>query len=124
MRKNVYNSVVKEVYDKETGEIAKVEVTKHQRIHLDSEPFYMTFINHTAPLFNLKSATAKAVLAYLCNHAEFNTGKISISSQDRVDICTELGIHKSSLSIALNELIEKQLISGQRGKYTINPQIF
>lgn len=124
MRKRVYRSEVKEILDKDTGEICTIEVTKHQTITVDSDSFYMTFIDYTAPLFNLKSTVAKSVLAYLCNRAEFNTGVISLSAQDRTDICEELKIHKSSLSQALAELVHKRLISGTRGKYTINGQIF
>lgn len=36
----------------------------------------------------------------------------------------ELDIKKTTLSNALKELADKNLISGSKGSYTINPQIF
>lgn len=60
----------------------------------------------------------------MCSHATFNTGKISLSSNDRETIRKELGISNASLSIVLKELRNKNLIDGDKGTYTINPQIF
>lgn len=36
----------------------------------------------------------------------------------------ELDIKKTTLSNALKELSDKNLINGNKGSYTINPQIF
>lgn len=60
----------------------------------------------------------------MCNKAAFNTGQISLSSKDRLDLMNELDIKKTTLSNALKELADKNLISGSKGSYTINPQIF
>lgn len=62
MRKNIYESEVKEVVDLETGEIGKIETRKRAKITIDSEPFYMVFIQHIAPFYNLTNGTAKNVL--------------------------------------------------------------
>lgn len=62
MRKTVYNSEVREVVDLETGEVGKVEKVKRAKITIDSEPFYMVFIDHIAPFYNLTNGTAKNVL--------------------------------------------------------------
>lgn len=62
-RKNTYYVETKEVVDLETGEVGVVEQVKHQKISIESEPFYMVFIDYVAPLFNLSNSTAKSVLA-------------------------------------------------------------
>ena len=56
MRKNVYQSTTKIVVDRETGEIAQIETVKKQKIEINSEPFYMVFIDYMAPIFSLKMA--------------------------------------------------------------------
>ena len=101
-----------------------METTKSRKFKLDEEPFYRVYIDNMSPLYDLKSGTVKSVLYYMCAHAEYNTGKISISPMDRDTISRTLGISKSMLSMALKELCAKRIISGSRGTYTINPQIF
>lgn len=123
-RKNTYFVETTEVVDKETGEIGKVENVKKQKITIESEPFYMVFIDYIAPLFNLSNSTAKSVLAWMCSKATFNTGQISLSPSDRETMMKDLNIKKSALSNILKELKEKNLISGDKGTYIINPQIF
>lgn len=123
-RKNIYQVETKEVVDLETGEIGTIETVKKQKISFDSEPFYMVFIDYVAPWYKLSNSTSKNVLAWLCNKAAFNTGQISLSSKDRLDLMNELDIKKTTLSNALKELSDKNLISGDKGSYTINPQIF
>lgn len=124
MRKNTYYSDTKTVVDLETGEIGTVETVKRAKVTIESEPFYMVFIDHIAPFYNLTNGTAKSVLTWLCTNAKFNTGQISLGSEDRKTICKELSISPTTLSNSLKELCEKKLISGKGGSYTINPQIF
>lgn len=124
MRKNTYSSTQTIVVDKTSGEISNIETVKKERIYIESEPFYMVFIDYISPLFNLKNGTSKAVLSLLCCRAEFNTGKVSISSADRKDICDKLDISNNVLSMSLKELNDKKLISGAKGTYIINAQIF
>lgn len=123
-RKNIYQVETKEVVDLETGEVGTIETVKKQKISFDSEPFYMVFIDYVAPLYKLSNATSKNVLAWMCNKATFNTGEISLSSKDRMDLMQELNIKKTTLSNTLKELTDKKLIAGGKGSYTINPKIF
>lgn len=123
-RKTTYSVETKEVIDTQTGEIGKLETTKRQKITIESEPFYMVFIDYIAPLFKLSNSTAKSVLAWMCSRATFNTGQISLSPNDRTQLMQDLNIKKSALSNILKELNDKNLIKGDRGTYTINPQIF
>lgn len=124
MRTNTYYVATKEVADLTTGEIARVEQVKKQKVSFDSEPFYMVFIDYMAPLFNLKNGTSKSVLSKLCELAEFNTGKVNLASATRQEICEQLQIRNNVLSMSLKELCEKKLISGEKGSYIINAQIF
>lgn len=62
-RKITYDSKETTVIDRQTGEIAKVELQKRSKIYVDSEPFYMVFIDYMAPLYDLKNGTSKAVLS-------------------------------------------------------------
>lgn len=124
MRKTTYSSVTKEMCDFTTGEVAQIETMKRQKNSIDDEEFYMTFINMVAPLFELKNGTAKAVLEWMCRNAEFNSGKIIFSADERLRICEDLKISKYTLSMSLKILQEKKLIAGVRGTYRVNPQIF
>lgn len=123
MRKSTYSVETTSVLNSD-GTYSTVETKKKQRIKIESEPFYMVFIDHVAPFYNLKNGTSKSVLCCLCNRAAFNTGKVSLSTADRAEICKELKISKNVLSISLKDLVSKKLITGERGTYTINPQIF
>ena len=123
-RKITYSSEETTVIDRQTGEVAKVELHKRSKVHIDSEPFYMVFIDYMAPLYDLKNGTSKAVLSWLCTHAQFNTGKVSISSEDRKEMAATLNISKVTITQCLKELTTKKLISGKGGTYVINPQIF
>lgn len=123
MRKSTYNVETTTVVGSD-GSVVQMESVKKQRIKINSESFYMVFIDHVAPFFNLKNGTSKSVLGWLCNKAVFNTGQVSLSAADRTNICKELEISKNVLSISLKELVSKRLITGERGSYTINPQIF
>lgn len=112
------------VLDKETGELGTIENRKRYSVTIESEPFYMVFIDYIAPLFSLTNATTKSVLSVLCTKAEFNTGKVTLSTADRNEMCEYLGINKTAISRAIKELVEKKLITGEKGTYIINPQIF
>ena len=60
--------------DLSTGEIVQYDTTKTYTRKIESESFYMTFIDYIAPLYNLKSDAAKNVLNWMCCDAEYNTG--------------------------------------------------
>lgn len=124
MSKTTYYSHTTLVTDLTTGEVGRVETVKRQKIQIETDNFYMVFIDYVAPLFKLTNGTAKSVLTYLCNIAEFNTGAVSLSIIDRQKIVSELNISKTTLSRSLSELVEKRLLKGEKGSYIINPQIF
>ena len=113
-----------QIVDVNTGEIIQYETQKTYTRKIESESFYMTFIDYIAPLFNLKSDTAKNVLNWMCCHAEYNTGKVQLTTNQRDLACEELGMKSNSLSNHLKKLKDLKLIDGDRGDFIINPQIF
>lgn len=95
--------------------IEKVESTEH---------FFMTYIDFIAPWFNLKPEIAKSILMWMCQNAEFDTGKVSLTTQKRKDLCEKLQITPQTLSNALTSLKKSNLVHGKNGEFQINPQIF
>lgn len=95
--------------------IEKVESTEH---------FFMTYIDFIAPWFNLKPEIAKNILMWMCQNAEFDTGKVSLTTQKRKDLCKKFDITPQTLSNALTSLKKSHLVHGENGEFQINPQVF
>lgn len=108
--------------DKETGEI--ITTSKTFSIKTTQDTFYMSYIEYLSPVLQLKSQLDKDVLMYFCMMAEYNTGKVSLSTQERQDLLTKLDVASQALSRSVNNLKEVDLISGDRGLYYINPKVF
>jgi hypothetical protein len=122
--KRLINEKTIDVVDQNTGEVITCTTSKSYSIKTDTDEFYMSFIEFMQPFFDLQSTTDKNLIAKLCTRAEYNTGKVRITAQDRIDLTKELEVDKSTLSRSIKKLVEKQLISGERGIYFINPLIF
>jgi hypothetical protein len=112
----------KEIVDTATGELITVE--KSFSVKTNTDKFFMVFIEHIAPLLEVRSITDRKVLDVLCRLAEYNTGKVSITSQKRKDICDEIQVELQTFSNSLNRLKSLGLIWGKAGDYEINPIIF
>jgi hypothetical protein len=119
--KQVY---VREIVDCDTGEIKVIESQKVFTKKVKSDNFYFTFIDFIAPLFRLRSDSAKTLLVWLCTNAEFNTGVVRLTADDRRQLCETLNMSNNAITNCLKKLKDLNLISGQDGKFTINPQIF
>ncbi len=63
MRKNTYSVKQTTYLDSVTGELVTIESVKRQKVAVESDSFYMTFIDYVAPFFQLKNGTAKSVLS-------------------------------------------------------------
>lgn len=114
--------------------------TTEKKINLkvdDEDKFYMVFLNCVSWMYGIKSMSTLKVLYKLLEYAEWESGKVSLSPGRRLDIMTELDIKKSSLTQAINQLIEVNALypettvdksTGEiktlRGEYTINPEMF
>ena len=123
-RKILTQDIEKTVINSQTGEILQTTSQRTFTTNIKSESFYMTFIDYIAPLYELKSNSLKNLLTYLCEHEEFNTGKVSLTTAARKVACDYLGISNNTLTNYLKKLKDSNLISGKDGEFIINPQIF
>lgn len=123
-KKIITQDIQREFVDKETGEIIQTTSQRTFTTQIKTENFYMTFIDYIAPLYELKSNSLKSLLTYLCEHAEFNTGKVSLTTAARKVACSYLNISNNTLTNYLKKLKDCNLINGQDGEFIINPQIF
>lgn len=125
MGKKLRQSTETVFVDRETGEEIVNTTSKVFTEQVEStDHFFMTYIDFIAPWFNLKPEIAKTILIWLCKNAEFNTGKVSLTTQKRKDLATEIGITPQTLSNSLTALKKAKLIDGSNGEFQINPKIF
>lgn len=118
------NEQTVQIVNTETGEVQTVATSKEYSIKIESDKFYMTFIDYISPMYKLKSENARKLLIWMCCHAEWNTGEVNLTAADRVNISNELGICNNTITNNLQALKKLNLISGEKGKFIINPQIF
>lgn len=85
---------------------------------------YKVFIKYTSLLQQLNSIVARKVLDWMCKNMEYNTGKVSLSTYRRQQMCCELQINNTQLSNNLKRLKDLNIISGEKGEFIINPNIF
>ena len=116
-------SVIREIVDRETGEILTAETSKVFTKKITDDNFYMTFIDYVSPYFKLPPNAMK-VLTWMCKNAEFNTGKVTLASKTRDQLAKDTGISPTTITSNLSTLKKAKLISGERGEFIINPQIF
>lgn len=84
----------------------------------------MTFIGYMSPLFNLHSDVARSILDWMCMRAEYNSGVVDLSASKRQKMCQDLSITSNQVTNNLRKLKELGLITGEKGEFTINPEIF
>lgn len=73
---------------------------------------------------NWKSDRVKQLFSWMCNHTQYNTNKVLIPPAIRVQISKDLDMSTGSITNNLKALKDLNLISGEKGVFTINPQIF
>lgn len=120
----ITQDIERSTIDSRSGEVVQVTTQKTFTTKYESDKFYMTFVEFIAPFYQLKSNSLKNLLVYLCEHAEFNTGKVALTTAARKQTCEFLGISNNSLTNYLKKLKDANLISGKDGEFMINPQIF
>lgn len=124
-KKNFEQTTIVEKVDCNTGEVQELTTTKTFTIQTQSsDEFYMTFIEYSALLFQLKSEPAKRVLAWMCNNMEYNKGTISIPTKQRKQLCEELQMDSPQLTHCIKKLKDLNILTGDRGFYTLNPLLF
>lgn len=116
---------LKDKLDRETGEITQVNTRKVIEVKLGSEEkFYMAFIEHMAPMYQLTHANDIKVLLKFCEMAEYETGVVQLSPKRRATMVEEINMQTTNVSKSIKRLKEKSLITGDNGEYTLNPVIF
>ena len=86
--------------------------------------FFVVYIDNLSGYMRLTANTDKSVLAYLCCFAEYDTGRVFLSPEERKEACNEIGICLQQFTNSLSKLKKLHLITGGNGFYMINPAIF
>lgn len=114
-----------ELLDKETGEIITIETSKTWRAKVKHvQEFYMVFVDWISLEYQIKSSISKSILTWMLVNAEYNTGKVRLTTEDRAQICKLYQISNNALSTRLKELKDLSLITGQKGIFYLNPELF
>lgn len=124
MSKHIVKSTTVEHRDQETGEIFAIETEKTFNVKVKGDHFFQTYVGLLAPFYGLEHLSDTKLIVKLCELADFNTGGVSISSARRATICEELKINSSNFSKYMARLKKKELISGDKGEYIINPTLY
>lgn len=124
MAKKITQTIQREIVDVNTGELVKVDTQKTFTEKVNSEHFYMTFIDYIAPIYQLRSEVARRMLDWMCEHAGYNTGIVDLSTSKRQQMCTDLEIANNQITNNLKKLKDLNLITGEKGTFTVNPEIF
>ena len=124
MAKRITQTIQREIVDVTTGEVVKVDTQKTFTEKISPDSFYMTFIGYMSPLFNLHSDVARSILDWMCMRAEYNSGVVDLSTSKRQKMCSDLSITSNQVTTNLKKLKELGLITGEKGEFTINPEIF
>jgi hypothetical protein len=108
----------------ETSGGGQVTTSKTYSVRADSENFFQIFLESMAGLLQIKNATDHRVMYVLNSMAEFNTGRVILSSVERKTIIESLDVDDQTFSNSLRRLKAAGLLDGDRGIYTINPLVF
>ena len=124
-RKNVFSQHTETYVDSNTGEVLECTDFKRGYIPIDNtEHFYMTFIEFLSPWYKLKPESAKVLLMWMCEHAEWDTGCVSLTTIKRKEVCDTLKLSPQTVSNCITALKNAKLIDGEKGEYRINPFLF
>ena len=110
--------------DMTTGEIKEyskvVDVVKNE-----VEPFFLTYSREILALYgkSIFNATTK-VLWKLLEIAEYNTGKVYVTTERRNNIMSVCGISRASYDRAVRELVEADIMAKEGNTYTIRENMF
>jgi hypothetical protein len=110
------------IIDTSTGEV----LTTHKEfsIKVKQDEFVMLYIKSIACLFEIPQGKELYTFILLSTMAEYNSGEVNISSAKRKKVCEQLKITTTQFSNHLKTLNKLGLITGTKGLYYINPEIF
>lgn len=114
---------IEEIVDTKTGEMTTLKKTFSVKSKTKEE-FFMVFLSGLNAICSLSRPSDIKILACLCERAEYNTGKVRLTPEDRQLIMDKLGIKPQAFSNSLARLRAANLVTGNRGDYEVNPQHF
>lgn len=121
--KQIVKEETRNVIDTYTGEVISETISKTFSVKKDTEPFFLTYSRCMSVLFDLNSLSAVKILWKFLELAQYNTGEVYITAKMKKKILEDLDISVSIYGKSLNMLREADILSGERGQYTINPKI-
>lgn len=122
---------------KDSDGIERVRTTKKVVVHkMETENFYFVFTNYVQWLYGLKGVVPVKVLHYLMEHAQINTGRVSLTPGMRMELVNNLGISRGAFIAAIKQLNELGVLTKvyytdkqtgeqleSRGEYMMNPEM-
>lgn len=124
MSKHLVTTTETQYVDEDTGQLIISTTEKVHKIKVTEDNFFMMYISYLQPIYNLEHLADIKLLVKFCEIAEFNTGRVTLSIGRRAEICEELCLSSSNFSKYIKRLKDKNIITGDRGEYLINPSIF
>lgn len=123
-KKRVHKETITQVYDNRLGDQRLVSQTTKQTYLMDKEPdFVKLYITDIMKLSNLPKS-CNTVLMALLKQANYDNEIVLIKSI-REKICKELGIADITFRKAMDEFIDKGILSKKmKGVYVANPFLF
>jgi len=98
---------------------------KLHSVELDkSDSFYLIYFRMLKTFYEIKYVKDIHLLFKLCELADYNSGIVRLSPEDRTDLCIFLNVQSTNLSTGLKRLKNLGLIIGEKSKYTINESVF
>lgn len=124
MSKYITRRVVSQSTDPTTGEIRSY-TDRQEVIKSEVEPFFLTYSREILALYgkSIFNATTK-VLWKLLEIAEYNTGKVYVTTERRNAIMSACDISRASYDRAVRELVEADIMSKEGNTYTIRENMF
>lgn len=114
----------REFVNPETGEVTTIETAKSFTRKIKEDNFYMVFFDFIGSMYGLKPDKVRDLLMWMCVHAEYNTGIVRLTTEDRKEVQKQLSVSNNQITNYLKKLKDLKLISGKNGVFTINPQVF
>jgi predicted transcriptional regulator len=108
----------------ETGEF--MEFSQHKSVQLKkTEPFFQVYSQQILALYStdVMNATTK-VLYKMLEYAEWNTGKVFMTTDRVEEIMSSCNISRASYHRGVRELIDKGIIIKGKGSYTIAENMY
>ncbi len=124
----INQNIVTESTDKETGEVTTKHSTKTYYIKAKSEDFVIMFNSASNLISKDCTPTETKLLLSLFPIVEYNTNRLHITPQRRIELRELIGgekiLNNGSFSSALKGLLDKRIILVSEDNYILSPYFF